>query len=60
MLDAFAALATGPYDAAAPVVRAAVAALLAPEMPLDAFLEWYIIGVTYCTVTWDDVSRMLT
>lgn len=58
-LDAFAALATGPYEDAVPAAKAAIAKLLAPETPVDAFLEWYILGVTFSTVLWDDRSRTL-
>ncbi len=58
VLDAFAALASGPYDAAIPYLRQAIATLLAPETAAEVVLDRYIVGVTYCTVMWDDRSRI--
>lgn len=57
VLDAFAALATDSYETAVPHLRQAIATLLAPETAAEVMLERYIVGVTYCTVMWDDRSR---
>jgi DNA-binding CsgD family transcriptional regulator len=58
VLEAFATLATGNYETAVPHMRQAIAMLLSPETPPEVVLERYIVGVTYCTVLWDDRSRI--
>ncbi|SNY13272.1 AAA family ATPase [Paractinoplanes atraurantiacus] len=53
LLAGFAAFLTGGIEQGAPAMRRAIAALTGPELLLSHFQ----LGVTLCTLLWDDESR---
>jgi DNA-binding CsgD family transcriptional regulator len=57
LLDAFSMLVLDGYAAAVPSIRRALSALLDSETSEEDVLAHFLLGVTLCTVIWDDAAR---
>ncbi|WP_326558138.1 ATP-binding protein [Micromonospora sp. NBC_01796] len=57
-LLALTTLVAGDYAAAVPLLRQANALLLAPETSDEEVLSRYLVGVSFCTIIWDDETRI--
>ncbi|HEX2809170.1 MAG TPA: LuxR C-terminal-related transcriptional regulator [Kineosporiaceae bacterium] len=45
------------YRSAVPDLRRAIAALTDPDVPDDEVLRRYLLGITFCMVTWNDEAQ---
>jgi pimeloyl-ACP methyl ester carboxylesterase len=57
LLAGFAALVDGGYEHGGPAVRRAIGALAGPDSTDQQVLDRLDLGVTFCTLLWDDRSR---
>ncbi|SFF94841.1 regulatory protein, luxR family [Actinoplanes philippinensis] len=59
LLSAYATFIRDGYEAGAPALRRAVAAITDPGLPDETLIRRFVVAINYCNMLWDDDTKLL-